>query len=92
MTVYVYMVRCQNNALYTGWTNDLEARIAKHLSRKGAKYTKAFKAKQLVYFEELTTKSQALKREYALKQLTKAQKEALVAGFKGNLRQKTENS
>ena len=85
------MVRCRNNSLYTGWTNDLEARVAKHLDHKGAKYTKAFQAVQLVYFEELETKSLAMKREYALKQMKKTDKEALVKGFKGNLRQKTEN-
>ena len=91
MKAYVYMVRCRNNALYTGWTNDLAARVAKHLGHKGAKYTKAFQAVKLVYFEELATKSQALKREYAIKQLTKTQKEALVAGFDPNLLQKAEN-
>lgn len=85
------MVRCRNNSLYTGWTNDLTARIAKHLSRKGAKYTKAFKAVQLVYFEEVETKSEALKREYAIKQMKKAEKEVLVKGCKMNFSQKTEN-
>jgi putative endonuclease len=88
---YVYMVRCKNNSLYTGWTNDLAARVAKHIGHKGAKYTKAFTAVKLVYFEELETKSQAMKREYAIKQMTKTHKEALVKGFSGNLRQITEN-
>lgn len=91
MKAYVYMVRCRNNALYTGWTNDLTARVAKHIGHKGAKYTKAFKAVKLVYFEELETKSLAMKREYAIKQMKKTQKEALVKGFLGNFRQKTEN-
>mgnify|MGYP003398327154 CR=1 FL=1 len=81
MTAYVYMIRCKNKALYTGWTNDLGARLKKHAAGTGAKYTKAFKVDKLVYFEELADKSSALKREYELKQLPKSAKEGLVASF-----------
>ena len=75
MSAYVYMVR------YTGWTNDLAHRLAMHRSGSGAKYTRAFKAVAMVYYEELPDKSAALQREYALKQLAKKQKEELVRQF-----------
>ena len=81
MTAYVYMIRCKNKALYTGWTNDLAARLKKHAAGAGAKYTKAFKVDKMVYFEEVVDKSAALKREYELKQLPKSAKEGLVASF-----------
>lgn len=81
MSAYVYMVRCANGALYTGWTNDLAHRLAMHRNGSGAKYTRAFKAVDMVYYEELPDKSAALQREYALKQLAKKQKEELVRQF-----------
>ena len=78
---YVYMVRCEGGALYTGWTNDLLRRLAAHQSGKGAKYTRAFGAASLAWAEALPDKSAALRREAALKKLPKAQKEALAASF-----------
>jgi len=66
----------------------LGARLKKHAAGTGAKYTHAFKVDKLVYFEELADKSAALKREYALKQLPKSAKEALVAGFETKFFQK----
>ena len=71
---YVYMVRCSDDSLYTGWTTNLEERIRTHNAGQGAKYTKSRRPVELVYYEEYTTKSEALKREYAIKQLTRAQK------------------
>jgi putative endonuclease len=81
---FVYMMRCADNSLYTGWTNNLEQRIKKHEAGTGAKSTHAKKAVALVYYEELADKSAALKREYAIKQLSKDGKEALVRNFKEN--------
>ena len=78
---YVYMVRCEGGALYTGWTNDLLRRLAAHQSGKGAKYTRAFGAASLAWAEALPDKSAALRREAALKKLPKAQKEALAASL-----------
>ena len=75
---YVYMVRCADGSLYTGWTTNLEERIKTHNSGLGAKYTKSRRPVELVYHEEYTTKSEALKREYAIKQLTRAQKLGLI--------------
>ena len=83
MAAYVYMVRCANGSLYTGWTTDLSARLKAHVSGKGAKFTHAFHALSMVYYEELPGKSEALKRECAIKKLTKKEKEALVKTFCG---------
>ena len=66
---YVYIVRCRDQTLYTGWTNQLEKRIEAHNAGKGAKYTKARRPVELVYFETFEHKSEALKREYQIKQL-----------------------
>ncbi len=76
--VYVYMLRCKNNSLYTGWTTDLERRIKEHNKGIGSKYTRANRPVELVYFEELEDKCEATKREYAIKQLTKEKKELLI--------------
>lgn len=78
---YVYMVRCEGGALYTGWTNDLLRRLAAHKSGKGAKYTRAFGAARLAWAEAVADKSAALRREAAVKKLPKAEKEALAAAF-----------
>ena len=73
------MVRCSDHSLYTGWTNDLEQRIAAHNSGQGAKYTKSRRPVTLVYYEVFEAKQDAMRREYAIKQLTKKEKEKRVA-------------
>ena len=78
MSSYVYVLRCGDGALYTGWTNDLEQRLAAHQSGKGAKYTRGRLPIEMVYFEEMPDKSAALKRENELKKLKKAEKELLI--------------
>ncbi|WP_195988430.1 GIY-YIG nuclease family protein [Clostridium sp. D53t1_180928_C8] len=75
---YVYILRCGDNSLYTGWTNDLDKRVQKHLSGKGAKYTRARLPVELVYFEEYEDKIEAMKREYAIKQLKRKEKLMLI--------------
>lgn len=75
---YVYILKCSDLTLYTGWTNDLEKRVSTHNKGKGAKYTKCRLPVELVYFEECSDKSAALKREYAIKQLTRAEKLDLI--------------
>lgn len=77
-TNYVYIVECSDHTYYTGWTTNIEHRIKAHNNGNGAKYTKARRPVKLVYVEELLDKSQALKREYAIKQLTRKQKELLI--------------
>lgn len=74
----MYILRCKDGSLYTGWTNNLEKRIEAHNSGKGAKYTKGRRPVTLVYSESLTTKEEALKREYAIKQLKKSEKLSLL--------------
>ena len=76
---YTYIVKCADGTLYTGWTNHLEERIQTHNSGKGAKYTRSRLPVKLVYYEEYESKIDAMKREYAIKHLTRAQKEALIA-------------
>lgn len=78
MSWYVYMLRCRDNSLYTGYTDNVARRAAVHNAGKGAKYTKARLPVTVVYQEECPDKSTALKREYAIKQLSKARKEALI--------------
>ncbi len=75
----LYILRCKNNALYTGITNNLEARLKKHASGKGSKYVWANMPFKLVYTEEHSDKSSALKREIEVKSLTKEEKEKLVS-------------
>lgn len=75
---YTYIVKCSDETLYTGWTNNLEKRLEAHNSGKGAKYTKTRRPVELVYFEEYDTKQEAMKREYAIKQLSRQKKLALI--------------
>ena len=75
---YTYILKCKDGSLYTGWTNDLEQRVAAHNTGKGAKYTKARRPVELVYFEEFEIKEQAMKREYAIKQMARKDKLELV--------------
>ena len=81
---YVYMLRCNDGSLYTGQTKDLEARLRKHRKGAGAKYVRGRRPFELVYAEEVGTRSEALKREIALRKLSKKQKEQLVSSFRPN--------
>ena len=75
---YTYILKCKDDSLYTGWTNDLKKRITSHNAGKEAKYTKARRPVELVYYEEFQTREEAMKREYAIKQLSRKEKEALI--------------
>ncbi len=79
---YVYILECVDGTLYTGYTNNLDKRIKVHNKGKGAKYTRARLPVKLVYYEELTTKSQALKREYAIKSMNRQDKIKLINSIK----------
>lgn len=78
---YTYLVRCSDDSLYAGWTNDIEKRLKAHNDGTGAKYTKSRRPVTLAYFERFETKSEAMKREVALKKMTHQQKEKLAASF-----------
>jgi putative endonuclease len=77
------MLRCSDNSLYSGQTNNLERRLLEHNSGKvrSAKYTKAHRPVKLVYFEKFSTLQEAMKREREIKKWTKAEKEELVNTF-----------
>ena len=78
MAWFVYMLRCRDGSLYTGYTDDVERRVAVHQSGKGAKYTRSRLPVELVYQVELPDKSAALKREAAIKKLSRQQKLQLI--------------
>ena len=77
---YVYIVECHDGSYYTGYTTDVERRVSEHNSERGAKYTRGRTPVELVHTESFDSKSAAMSREYAVKQLTRRQKERLVAG------------
>jgi putative endonuclease len=79
---FVYMVCCADDTYYTGIATDVEHRIMVHNSGKGAKYTRSRLPVHLVYKEEGLTKSEALKRELAIKKLSRQKKEALILSSK----------
>ncbi len=74
---YIYIVECQDGTYYTGYTNDIKKRIKAHNEGKGAKYTSGRRPVKLRYTESYETKGQALSREYAIKQLSRLNKEKL---------------
>ena len=78
MMNYTYIVKCNDGTLYTGWTNNLEKRIKDHNDGKGAKYTKARLPVELEYYETFETKEEAMSREYAIKRLSRREKEELI--------------
>ena len=80
---YLYILRCKDGTLYTGITTDVEKRFEAHQSGKGAKYTRGRGPLELVYREQCGTHSDALKRELAVKALTREQKQELI-GNKDN--------
>lgn len=85
MAAFVYMLRCKDGSLYTGWTNDMEHRLAMHNSGRGAKYTRGRGPLELVYSEELPDKEAALRRECAIKKLRRKQKLALLQTWQAHI-------
>ena len=85
MAAFVYMLRCKDGSLYTGWTNNLEHRLAMHSSGRGAKYTRGRGPLELVYSEELPDKEAALRRECAIKKLRREQKLALLQTWQARI-------
>ena len=79
-TWYLYILRCGDGSLYTGITTDVQRRLKAHLAGKGAKYTRGRGPLELVYREECSGHSEALKRELEVKALTREEKERLIFG------------
>ncbi|MCI6101235.1 MAG: GIY-YIG nuclease family protein [Selenomonas sp.] len=84
MAAFTYIVRCADGTLYTGWTDDIEKRLAAHNSGHGAKYTRPRRPVTLVHLETFATKEEAMSREWHIKRLSRAQKLALVASSRGS--------
>lgn len=76
---YTYMLRCADGSLYTGWTNDLAKRLRTHQAGRGGKYTRARLPVELIWYEEHAEKADAMRREWAVKRLSRAEKLALIA-------------
>jgi len=76
---YVYVLRCADDSLYTGYTTDPERRVEEHDDGEGAKYTRSRTPVELVHVEEHSSRGDALSREHEIKSLTKREKEQLVA-------------
>ena len=74
MPYYVYMILCEGNSFYTGYTKNLNSRIRLHKNGKGARYTKMHKPKELVHVEEFNLRAEAMKREKRIKKLSHKQK------------------
>ena len=74
---FVYIVRCADGTLYTGWAVDVAARIKAHNAGRGAKYTRARRPVKLIYSEEHATRAEAMRCEHVIKQLPRARKLAL---------------
>jgi putative endonuclease len=75
---FVYIVRCADGTLYTGWTTDIERRVTQHNAGRGARYTRTHRPVTLVYREEVPDRSTAMRREAAIKKLDRERKERLV--------------
>ena len=76
---YTYILKCGDGSFYTGWTNHLQKRIQDHNLGKGARYTRAHLPVILVYYETFDTKEEAMKREAAIKKMSRSEKERLIA-------------
>ena len=77
---YTYMLECKDGTLYTGWTNCIEKRLKAHNAGRGAKFTKSRRPVKLKYLEVSETKSEAMKREAAIKKMNRKEKESLIKG------------
>lgn len=78
MKFYVYILFCADGTYYTGWTTDVQKRVQTHNKGKGAKYTRGRLPVRLLWYDAFNTKSEAMKKEYALKQLSRGRKEAIT--------------
>ena len=79
---YTYILECKDGTYYTGWTNNLEKRLKDHNAGKGAKYTKSRLPVFLAYYEEFQTKEEAMRREYAIKRMTRNEKNKLIGEYR----------
>ena len=76
---YVYILKCADTSYYTGWITDVQRRLTQHNAAKASKYTRSRLPVELVYVEVVNTKSEALRREAAIKKLRRRQKADLIS-------------
>ena len=76
-----YILKCSDNSLYTGWTNNIKPRLKMHNEGKGAKYTRGRGPVELVYLEEFDTKQEAMSKEAKIKRLTRKEKLLLIENY-----------
>lgn len=81
---YVYIVKCNDNTLYTGWTSNIDERIRVHNAGTGAKYTRGRLPVTLVYWEALATRSEALSREAAIKKMSRTEKLKMIKHYESH--------
>ena len=81
MTCYCYILECADGTYYTGWTTDPERRVNQHNKGIGARYTKTRRPVRLVYLEEQQNRTDAMRRELAIKKLKRVQKSKLIEGY-----------
>ena len=80
MPYFTYILRCSDGTLYTGWTGDVEKRLDAHNKGMGSRYTRARLPVKLAHKEEFTSKIEAMRRERAIKKMTRAAKQKLIGG------------
>lgn len=78
---HIYILQCADNTLYTGWTTDINRRVATHNAGRGAKYTRYRLPVKLAYTEDYATRKEAMQREHRIKKMSRAQKLALIATY-----------
>jgi putative endonuclease len=78
MSHHVYVLECADDSLYTGYTTDVKRRVDEHNAGEGAKYTRGRTPVSLVHTERFESRSAAMSREYAIKQLSRREKERLI--------------
>jgi putative endonuclease len=77
---FCYIIECNDGSYYTGWTTDPARRVREHAAGRGARYTRAHPPKRLVFLEPQPDRATAMRRERALKTMSRARKDALIAG------------
>ena len=80
MTCFTYILRCSDDTFYTGWTDDIDKRLNAHNKGVGSRYTRVRLPVELVYKEEFTSKIEAMRRERAIKKISRAAKQLLIEG------------
>lgn len=82
-TYYTYLLKCSDDTLYCGYTNNISERVKTHNAGEGAKYTKSRRPVEVIYYESFDSKSAAMKREYEIKKMTRQQKLLLAEKRRG---------